>query len=188
MPEPFLLSSIIWYGCWSKRWLFKSEAKRLLEYERKIFEYFENHLIISEQDRDFILHPNRNKIHCVPNGISTNFFEAIEVKKEFDLVFVGNLSYPPNIEAIEYIIQHILPLNPKLKILISGANPSKKLIKVAGKLRNRLQAFFAVAASLLGTISHRGWIDERQTDKYNYRKIHQARGGGEYFQSIRPRL
>src|SRR5688572_4756979 len=35
----------------------KKEAKRLLEYENLIFDYFENKTIISEQDRALIYHP-----------------------------------------------------------------------------------------------------------------------------------
>ena len=115
------------------KWLFKSEAIRLANYERKIFEYFENHTIISEQDRELILHPNRKEIVCIPNGVDTSFFAKKTIKKEYDLVFVGNLSYSPNIEAINTIINEILPAyNNKyntLKLLLSGATPAQSIIK-----------------------------------------------------------
>lgn len=115
------------------KWLYNIEAKRLSNYERKIFDYFENQIMISEQDKDFILHPDRNKIVCIPNGVDDSFFENINVKKDADIVFVGNLSYAPNIEAINYLVDNINPYflkkNQEFKILISGATPSNVLKK-----------------------------------------------------------
>ena len=116
------------------KWLFNIEAKRLSNYERKIFDYFENQIMISEQDKDFILHPDRNKILCIPNGVDDSFFESIKVKKNEEIVFIGNLSYAPNIEAIHYLVDHINPYflskNEKFKILISGATPSNSIKKI----------------------------------------------------------
>lgn len=118
------------------KWIFEMEATRLMEYERKIFDYFEHHIMISEQDKNYILHPDRKNILCIPNGVDNKFFEKISIKKDAEIVFVGNLSYAPNIEASQFLIQKILPYftnkNPDFKLLISGASPSfilKKLCK-----------------------------------------------------------
>ena len=118
------------------KWIFSSEAKRLGIYERQIFDYFENHIIISEQDRELILHPKRKSIHCIPNGVDASFFEKIEQPSDKDLIFVGNMSYAPNIEACNFIAKEILPLlNSKntqpYSLLISGANPHAQIIRLA---------------------------------------------------------
>jgi len=113
------------------KWLFRSEAKRLKIYERTIFDYFENHTIISEQDRDLIFHPDKQKIKCIPNGIDSSFFVDLKIKKEFDLVFIGNLSYAPNVEAVEYITTKILTQDKKLTCLISGATPNTTIQKLS---------------------------------------------------------
>lgn len=119
---------------WYKSWFFKLEFERVRAYEKSIFDYFEHKLIISSQDQKLIPHPNNEEIHIVSNGISDSFFETIEVKKEFDLVFVGNLSYAPNIEAAELLANEILPeLHKKgfrLNLLISGASPDKRVLKL----------------------------------------------------------
>ena len=77
-----------------KKWLFKIEANRLLKYEQSIFDFFEHRTIISDQDRQLIAHPDKDKILCVPNGIDKSFFENVERPEKFDFVFVGNMSYP----------------------------------------------------------------------------------------------
>ena len=103
------------------------EHKRLLAYEHDIFELFDNKIIISIPDRDQIPHPQREQIVVVPNGVDTDFFKPISYEKEFDLVFTGNMGYPPNINAAEYLVRKILPVvlkrKPDLKLLIAGANP-----------------------------------------------------------------
>lgn len=116
---------------WFDKWLFRLEAKRLKKYELKIFDFFENHTIISQQDRQLIPHPERAKIHCIPNGIAPSFFESLERPENYDFVFVGNMSYPPNIDAVNYIVDSILPEFPKSKLLVSGATPHSSLLKIA---------------------------------------------------------
>lgn len=134
------------------KWLFKIESKRLANYERQIFDYFENQIIISEQDRELILHPNKAKIHCIPNGVDNSFFEKIDETKKYDLLFVGNMSYAPNIEAANYISTELIPnlkkSNPTISFLISGANPHSSILKLA---KNN------------SAISVSGWIDDIRT-------------------------
>lgn len=130
---------------WYQKWLFREESRRLKQYERAIFDYFDNQTIISEQDRDLIPHPDRSRIMCIPNGIDEWFFEPPAVQKEFDLVFVGNLSYPPNIEAVEYISENILSQDRNLSCLISGATPHPTVIKIC---RNNPQ------------ITLSGWVED----------------------------
>ncbi len=131
------------------KWLYRSEANRLKLYERRVFDYFEFHTIISNQDKDYILHPDRNKILCVPNGVDDSFFEKSAIRPDKDLVFVGNMSYSPNVEAVQYIAQEILPvlrrrnINPSL--VISGANPNQTVLKL-GKTDENIEIT--------------GWVDD----------------------------
>lgn len=112
-----------------KKFIFQLEFKRLMQYENSIFEYFENHTIISEQDRKYIFHKHKDQITIVPNGVDTNFFKIESTEKCVDLVFTGNMSYPPNITASKYIVKEILPLLKKeTKIILAGANPSREVL------------------------------------------------------------
>lgn len=114
-----------------KKWLFRIESKRLGKYERHIFDYFENQTIISAQDRNYILHPQKDSIVLIPNGVDQRFFESAGGKKQYKLVFTGNMGYPPNVEAAHYIKDEILPLltqdDPHFNCLIAGASPHPSL-------------------------------------------------------------
>jgi sugar transferase (PEP-CTERM/EpsH1 system associated) len=117
--------------------IFNMEYNRLLKYEHDIFDDFTYKTIISEQDRSHIPHPDREKITVIPNGVDTDFFFPVEIEKEYDILFSGNMSYPPNVDSAAYLVEDILPLllptHPDLKVLISGADPSKKVLSLQSK-------------------------------------------------------
>lgn len=108
--------------------LIKHEFHVTKKYETYIFNKFKKHTIITENDRNFIQHIDNEKINIIPNGVNTRFFQPLEkVNKKYDIVFVGNMSYPPNIEAAIYICKQILPILKKsyknCNVLIGGTNP-----------------------------------------------------------------
>jgi len=113
------------------------EARRVEKYEREIFEKFDNKLIISIPDRDAINHEEKLKIHVIPNGVDTDYFKPYELKKEYDLLFTGNMNYTPNVNSVEYLVNNVLPVLmkkiPVIKVLIAGADPHKKVRKLASE-------------------------------------------------------
>jgi glycosyltransferase involved in cell wall biosynthesis len=137
---------------WYIKWLFILETKRLKAYERTIFDYFEHKVIISAQDREFISHPEKASITCVPNGIDASFFESPQLEQTFDLVFIGNLNYAPNMEAVAYISNEILSGSSSLTCLVSGANPNATVQRIC---KNNPQ------------ITLQGWVEDI---RYAYRR------------------
>ncbi len=91
-----------------KKLIFKIEYKRLVTYEAKVFDIFDNKTIISEPDKQLINHPDKEKIVVVPNGVDHDFFEPVKKEKEYDIVFTGNMAYPPNIDASEFLVNEIM--------------------------------------------------------------------------------
>ena len=134
--------------------VFESEAKRLLRYENLIYDYFEKHTIISEQDRDEIWHENRKKINVIPNGLDANYFYPAEKEKKYELLFSGNMSYIPNVDAAYYLAKEIFPLVqkklPNCRLMIAGAKPHPKIealrsssIFVSGWMDDIREAYWA---------------------------------------------
>ena len=115
--------------------ILKIEAKRIKKYERDIFDYFNNKIIISTPDRDAIDHPENESIHVIPNGVDMNFFCPAESKPHYDILFTGNMAYPPNVNGVEFLVNQILPELKKyrqdIKILIAGATPNKRVMRLA---------------------------------------------------------
>lgn len=109
------------------------EHKRLINYERDVFDDFEMHTIISEQDKKHISHPLNHLIKIVKNGIDTDYFFPQEKPTEYDILFAGNMNYPPNIDSAIFLVKKVLPIVQQdkrfknIKVMIAGANPHKKV-------------------------------------------------------------
>ena len=117
--------------------IFKMEYQRLKRYEAAIFEDFNIKTIISEPDRDLFPHERRNEILVIPNGVDHDYYKVQEREKLYDLVFTGNMSYPPNMNAVDYLANDILPIVwktlPEVKLYIAGATPDPKVKKAASE-------------------------------------------------------
>jgi len=136
--------------------LYKLEGKRLKKAESNLAEYFDNQLVISQQDVDSLV--KGQKYHVMPNGIDTSFFkEDSLIEKVHDVLFVGNMGYEPNIYAVEFLHKEIFPLVQNLKpdtnFFIAGARPAERIKKLDEKQ-------FKIG----------GWIEDIR-DAYNQSKL-----------------
>ncbi len=129
-----------------RRWLFALEARRLKRYEASVFDYFDGHSIITEADQRSIAHPDRARIAIVPNGVDTAFFQPAPTPPSLPLTasFIGNMAYPPNVDAALRLALEIRPLAPSgVHWLIAGATPTP-----------------AVKALHGGSVEVTGWLDD----------------------------
>lgn len=114
-----------------KKAVFEMEYRRLKRYEADIFGDFDVKTIICNADRDLIDHPDRDKILIVPNGVDHDFFKPMEGEKKYDLVFTGNMSYAPNVNAVEYMADEVLPIVwktlPEVRFYVAGATPDPRI-------------------------------------------------------------
>lgn len=119
--------------------LWRIESRRLVRYENLIYDYFDRHTIISKQDQQLIHHPRRQAIQVVPNGVDTSFFEPKGSDAAvYDVVFTGNMSYPPNVDTAEFLAREVMPLvraeHPKATLLLAGASPHSRVKNLANEL------------------------------------------------------
>jgi len=117
-----------------KKWMVRMEWKRLLKYEHHIFKAFDRQIIISEQDRKLIPHPERSSIFVSPNGVDVAYYNQGKAAQKYDLIFSGNMSYPPNVESALFLANRVIPVlrsqGKEIKLVIAGANPSPEILKL----------------------------------------------------------
>lgn len=120
---------------WLFRPLFQTETRRLIRYENLMFDQFDHSVIISAQDRDYIYHPLRDEMAVIPNGVDTDHFAPLPLEPKFDLLFTGNMNYPPNIDSVVFLAEQVLPIvrkvRPETSLLISGVDPSQAVRDLA---------------------------------------------------------
>jgi len=103
---------------------------KLRKYEKIMCERMEHCIVVSEVDRETLasMIPGL-KVTVIPNGTDTDYFVNNETIEKHLIVFVGNLTWFPNIDGIRYFIKRIFPivLNaiPDIKFYIVGKNSPK---------------------------------------------------------------
>lgn len=117
-----------------KRILYAYEKKQLYSYEARVFHFIDKFCIISNQDKKLIQSTRANEINVIPNGVDFESFYPKTHEKKYDILFMGNLDYPPNIYAIKFLIKEIMPLiiksKPNIKLLIAGNNAPSRIKKL----------------------------------------------------------
>jgi sugar transferase (PEP-CTERM/EpsH1 system associated) len=119
--------------------VFYYEAFKLKRYEVRCARLFDAQCIISEADKHLLPLIEKGEIKVIANGVDFDFFKksTTETIKKYDLVFVGNMSYAPNILAAEFLANQIMPalceIMPTAKLLLAGTNPDKKVKALATK-------------------------------------------------------
>ena len=112
------------------------EYRALQRVEQQALSLFDAATVISPIDRD-ALDPS---VHLVPNGVDTDYFHPrlpAPDARPFSIVFTGNMSYAPNIDAACWLVKEIMPLVWKqctspLRVLIAGADPKPAVRALAG--------------------------------------------------------
>lgn len=122
-----------------KRMYFLQEGRRLEKFEKEYCPQFNFNFTCSDVDTQRLeeISP-ASKVHTIANGVDTEFFKPNkDIEKKERLIFVGTLSWYPNIEAVDFIAENIWPLvkekYPNLTVDIIGANPPKNLVELSEK-------------------------------------------------------
>lgn len=121
------------YGPFWRRWFYRVEAKLVQRYERDLYNHFDESIIITQRDRDEMSILSKDLIHVIPNGIDTLHFQCTSLRKSpsYDLLFVGNLGYKPNEQAVMtlyswYQDQQLAPIT----VAIAGARATRSIVHI----------------------------------------------------------
>lgn len=114
------------------RLLLQYEAKALQRTEQQALRFFDATTVIAPADREAI----SPEVHLVPNGVDTEYFH-FPLSTKYTLVFTGNMSYAPNVDAACWLVKEIMPLVWKqqphgINVLIAGADPKPAVRALAG--------------------------------------------------------
>jgi len=115
----------------------KIEGARVLRYE-EILRSYNMSLVCSSEDLNYLREKHHvDNIRLLPNGVDLDTFVAggHDYSKNDTLLFTGNMDYAPNVDAVIYFSQEILPLihqkMPHVRFVIAGQRPVKKVLELA---------------------------------------------------------
>lgn len=121
MPKVFDITDVLYenYLQYSKRTsniikkvLFFWEAKKLRRYEKRVSDEMLNNYVSSKLDKSYLESAGGKNIIVVKNGITSQNEPVLsgsdDIKKK-GVIFIGNLAYPPNHEAANFILKNVWP-------------------------------------------------------------------------------
>ena len=109
------------------------EYRRMEKYEAKVYATFQDSILISERDKDYII--KTLGVDCNPaviyNYAIDHGYKPNVEKDKRTLAFMGKMNYAPNVDAVLYFVKEIFPAlkaeYPDLKFQIIGGNATKEV-------------------------------------------------------------
>ncbi|WP_105618544.1 glycosyltransferase family 4 protein [Vallitalea okinawensis] len=115
--------------------LWHTEYLLLKKYENKVLNKYDIKTIVAERDKKYLLNEN---IIVNPIGVNLDYNFLHECKQKYrdkevsnnytNIIFQGNMSYFPNIKAIKFLVNEIMPkLNRRIRLFLVGGQVSKEI-------------------------------------------------------------
>ena len=119
-----------------------AEARRLRDYEDALWPAFALRITVSGADRDKLMRrcPAGPTI-AVPNGATVDSLPLEPLTHEARVLFMGTLDYYPNVDALHFFLEQVLPRLRGVEITIAGRNPSRAIRALAGRSDVEVVAF-----------------------------------------------
>jgi polysaccharide biosynthesis protein PslH len=123
-------------------WVYRREANLLGTYEEKWARLSRSTTVTTAKEAALLRGEGMPPVEVVCNGVeipterSVEFSEKVRALQPY-VLFVGTMDYLPNIDAVEYFAEDILPRirerHPELKFVIVGRNPARRVRQLGKK-------------------------------------------------------
>jgi len=121
------------------RWVYAIEQRRFFAYERHIARTFSHALVCTAaEQRDFERLIPSVPVSLVGNGVDLEYFRSRGIAKQpGSIVFTGVMDYFPNIDAVAWFCDEVLPIVqrqvPEAGLTICGSRPAAAVRRLAKK-------------------------------------------------------
>jgi glycosyltransferase involved in cell wall biosynthesis len=98
---------------------------RYRQWEKRVFAQSQALIAVTEDDAKRLTRLTSRATHLVVNGVDCDAFARVSPDRySRRLLFIGNYEYPPNADALQWALDHIMPrvwaLNPLVRMTIGG--------------------------------------------------------------------
>ena len=157
---------------WPVSWLYRREARRLLDFEKEVAARVEASLFVTREEAHLLATEApecANRIVAIENGVDSAYFSpehAVEspfLPGEHPIVFTGTMDYWPNIDAVVWFAREVLPrirrndacarfhvvgMNPDASVRRLSSDPAVSVVGRVDDMRPYLRHARAVVAPL----------------------------------------
>ncbi len=125
-------------GDWEDRLFAGPELQKIIRYEQRSYAAYQGAVAVSEDDRRVLQERCPGlPVEIIQNGVDIEYYRPSEVPVDVhSMVYIGNYSYPPNADAVQYFCREIFLLIraqvADARLILLGANPPPELTDVPG--------------------------------------------------------
>lgn len=118
-------------------WLYGYEARKLLQYERRLIQTFDHSVFVSSEELSgHKTEGLQDRVSFIQNGIDLDFFKPEPATSDIPgIAFTGAMDYYPNIDGALYFANEIFPEIRKrcagAQFFIIGSRPVKSIRRLA---------------------------------------------------------
>jgi len=120
-------------------WAFRLEGKRVRKAEQRLGDRFDAGSVNAPRERDVLAGYVRSPIAVIPNGVDLEYFQPSPSSGQGyipnRIIFTGNMSYRPNVEAVRHFAAKIFPRVlreiPDAQFHIVGMDPAPAVRRLA---------------------------------------------------------
>ena len=104
-------------------------------------------IVVTEIEKNVLNNFGINKVCTIPNIHQSNLKKVTNFHKSKDLLFIGGYNHTPNVDAVIWLCQEIMPIiwntEPNIKLTLLGSNPPHQVkdlennqVTVTGYIKN----------------------------------------------------
>lgn len=122
------------------RWIYRREASRLLQFERRVAQTCDRSFVVSEVERELFMRqiPGVTPV-VLPNGVDVDHFQTAgdAQRHPHTAIFTGVMDYAPNVDGVCWFVERCWPaLRAQFadaRLLIVGSRPSPRVQALASQ-------------------------------------------------------
>jgi glycosyltransferase involved in cell wall biosynthesis len=119
------------------------------------------------------LHPSIRASNCLTNGVDLDYFGyRFTDRKPSGFAFVGQMSYPPNVEAVLHFYHEIFPIirayDPEMRFFVIGSSPAPEVqnlsadgsVLVTGRVEDVREYLLSAGIAVIPTLGGGGILNK----------------------------
>ncbi len=106
--------------------IYMSQVAKIKKEEELAYKKSDLILAVSDEEKSYMSKQTKTKIEVIPNGVDSSYFSfKSHFSGEKKLLFVGNFSYFPNIDAMDFFYKNVFLNIPNASLTVVGKSQNK---------------------------------------------------------------
>ncbi|MDP3941733.1 MAG: glycosyltransferase family 4 protein [bacterium] len=110
-----------YHASYPLRVFFKRQARKIKKEEEHFYQLADCVLTVTNEEKKHVIRSGHENVIVIENGVDVSIFKSKKNHPANTLLFIGNFSYYPNVDAMRWFLREVFPLlSEDLRLLVVG--------------------------------------------------------------------